>query len=323
MTVSAETARPEPASPEAARNNAAERRGTRLDRLVAAWSRLPGNRRGALWMLVGAAGFTLNGALVKLLGAGGMHPFEISFVRSMVAFVAILPFLWRSGPGVLRSNHLRIHLARGAAGGTAMICAFYALTKIPLADFTALSFTTPLFILLLAALILGERVGLRRWSAVAVGFLGVLVMTRPGAGAFDPNALGALAMALGIATAVVLVKRLPPSESQVTMLIYFCLVSMAMSAGPAAFVWRMPTPAEALLLVAIGVLGISSQSVMIRAFRAGEASFVAPFEYSRLLLAGALGFFLFAETPDLWSLVGAAVIIAATLYLARHGSRPQ
>ena len=303
MTVSAETARPEPASPEAARNNAAERRGTRLDRLVAAWSRLPGNRRGALWMLVGAAGFTLNGALVKLLGAGGMHP-----------------FLWRSGPGVLRSNHLRIHLARGAAGGTAMICAFYTLTKIPLADFTALSFTTPLFILLLAALILGERVGLRRWSAVAVGFLGVLVMTRPGAGAFDPNALGALAMALGIATAVVLVKRLPPSESQVTMLIYFCLVSMAMSAGPAAFVWRMPTPAEALLLVAIGVLGISSELVHLR-FVTDEAHERRVFRSVGVRRDGHL--FLFAETPDLWSLVGAAVIIAATLYLARHGSRPQ
>jgi drug/metabolite transporter (DMT)-like permease len=257
----------------------------------------------------------------ELLGAGGMHPFEISFGRSLVALAAMLPFIWRAGPGVLRSNHLGIHLTRGTAGGIAMICAFYTLTKIPLADFTALSFTTPLFILLLAALILGERVGPRRWGAVAVGFLGVLVMIRPGAGAFDPNALGALVMALGIAIAVVLVKRLPPSESQITMLTYFCLVSLAISAAPAALVWRQPTATEALLLAAIGLLGVGSQSLMIRAFRAGEASFVAPFEYSRLLFAAALGSFLFAEAPDPWSYLGAAIIVAATLYLARQGSR--
>jgi len=294
---------------------------TRAGRLRARWDAVPGNNRGAIWMLIAAAGFTLNGALVKVLGAGGMHPFETSFVRSLVALVAMLPFIWRAGPGVLRSNHLGIHLTRGTAGGIAMICAFYTLTKIPLADFTALSFTTPLFILLLAALILGERVGARRWSAVGVGFLGVLVMTRPGAGAFDPNALGALVMAIGIAIAVVLVKRLPPSESQVTMLTYFSLVSMAISAVPAALVWRLPTGAEALMLAAIGILGVGSQSLAIRAFRAGEASFVAPFEYSRLLLAAALGFYLFAEEPDLLSFLGAAIIVAATLYVARHGSR--
>jgi len=292
-----------------------------LRRLRAAWCALPGNHRGAIWMLIGTTGFTLNGALVKLLGAEGMHPFEIAFGRSVVALVAMLPFIWRAGPGVLRSNHLRIHFARGLAGGTAMISSFFALTQIPLADFTALSFTTPLFILLLAGLILGERVGPRRWGAVAVGFLGVLVMTRPGAGAFDPNALWVLVMALGISITVVLVKRLPPSESQVTMLTYFCLISLALSALPAALVWRPPTATEALLLVTIGTLGIASQSLMIRAFRAGEASFVAPFEYSRLLFAAALGFYLFAEAPDPWSYLGAAIIIAATIYLARHGSK--
>jgi drug/metabolite transporter (DMT)-like permease len=128
-------------------------------------------------------------------------------------------------------------------------------------------------------------------------------------------------MALGISVTVVLVKRLPPSESQVTMLTYFCLISLAMTALPAALVWRPPTATEALLLAVIGTLGIASQSLMIRAFRAGEASFVAPFEYSRLLFAAALGFFLFAEAPDPWSYLGAAIIIAATLYLARQGSR--
>ncbi len=287
-------------------------------RLRARWLELPGNRRGALWMLAGATGFTLNGALVKTLGAGEMHSFQIAFVRAVVAFLAILPFLWRAGPGALRTAHMRVHLVRGVAGGTAMMSAFYALTKLRLADFTALSFTTPLFILVLAVLVLGERVGPRRWGAVVVGFLGVLIMTRPGAGAFDPDALAALAMALGIAVAATSVKRLPPSESQVTMLIYVSLIAMLIAAGPALAVWRAPSGREVAMLIGVGLLGIGSQSLLIRAFRAGEMSFVAPFEYTKLLLAGALGFVLFAEVPDRWSLLGAAVIVAATLYIAKR-----
>ncbi len=277
-------------------------------------------------MTCAAFGFTLNGVLVKWLGAGGMNPFQIALARAVFALAAVLPFAWQAGARVFRTRHPGIHLVRGLAGGGAMLCGFYALTRLPLADVTALGFTTPLFTIVLAVLLLKEKVRWRRWSATAVGFLGVLIMLRPGAGAVDPAALVALAMAFGIALAVTLVKRLPPEESRITMLMIFSVVSILLAAVPAVAVWRPPTWQEWLLLAAVGVHGLGAQSLIIRAYQSGEASFVAPFEYSKLLLAGLLGYLFFAERPDLWSLAGALVIVASTLYIARreaaHGRRP-
>ena len=283
-----------------------------------AWAGLSPNLQGAIWMTCAACGFTVNGVMVKWLGAGGMDAFQIAFARAVFALAAVLPFAWQIGPAVLRTRHLGIHLLRGLAGGGAMICGFYALTKLPLADVTALGFTTPLFTIVLAVLILKEEVRWRRWTATAVGFLGVLIMLRPGATALDPAALIALMMAFGIALAVTLVKRLPPGESRVTMLLFFCVISILMAFFPAMAVWRDPTWIEWLLLAGVGVLGVISQSMIIRAYQCGDASFVAPFDYSKLLLAGLLGFLLFSETPDLWSLAGALVIVGATLYIARR-----
>jgi drug/metabolite transporter (DMT)-like permease len=294
---------------------------SRSARLRAAWLARPANLRGALWMMAAAFGFTVNGALVKSLGEAGMHAFQIALARAVVSGLVLLPLLWRAGPRVLATRHPWTHLLRGVAGSSAMICGFYALTKLPLAEVTALSFTTPLFTIVLAVLLLREPVRWRRWSATAVGFLGVLIMVRPGAQAFEPAALAALAMAFGIALAVTLVKRFPEGESHLAMLVYFCLASILMAVGPAVYFWRAPTPGEGLLLVAIGVLGVASQALIIRAFRAGEATFVAPFDYSKLVLAGAIGFALFGEVPDLWMLAGAAVIVAATLYIARRDAQ--
>ena len=285
---------------------------------AALWARLPGNLRGALWMMAAAFGFTVNGALVKALGETGLHAFQIALARAIFSFAALSPFILLAGPGIWRTRHPSIHLARALAGGAAMVCGFYAFTKLPLAEVTALSFTTPLFAIVMAVLLLGEPVRWRRWSATVVGFLGVVIMVRPGAAAFEPAAVVALGMALGIAVAVVLVKRFPEDDSHVAMLGYFSVAATLMTIGPAVYFWRPPSFAEWLLLAAIGVLGLASQAMMIRAFRAGEATFVAPFDYSKLLLAGLLGFAVFGEVPDAWALLGAGIIVASTLYIAQR-----
>jgi drug/metabolite transporter (DMT)-like permease len=158
----------------------------------------------------------------------------------------------------------------------------------------------------------------RRWSATVLGFLGVLVMVRPGAATFDPAALVALGDSLSIAFLVVLVKRLPASETALIMLFHFGIVSSLAALPLAVLVWRAPTPTEYGLLIAIGVLGVLAQTCWIRAFRAGEASAVAPFDYTRLIFAAAFGFALFAETLDGWTVAGAAVIVGSTVYIARR-----
>jgi drug/metabolite transporter (DMT)-like permease len=289
-----------------------------VSRAAAGWARLSANHRGALWMIAASFGFTVNSALVKALTAAGLDVFQIAFARALFSFALVVPFLLRAGPGALRTRHPAIHGIRAFAGAAAMVCGFYAVGRLHLADFTALTFTQPLFVTLMAVILLGERVRWRRWLATAVGFLGVLIMVRPGASAFDPAALVALASVSGIAVAVCLVKRLPEGESHATMLAYFCLMSLAITVVPAVIYWTPPSATQWLLLAGVGTLGVASQAMIIRAYRSGEASFVAPFDYLKLILAGLIGFLLFDEVPGPWTLLGAAVIIAAALYIARR-----
>lgn len=287
-------------------------------RLRSAWGALSANARGCLFMLAAACFFGVNSAIIKALLASDLHPFQITFVRLLVGLLAVLPFVWRAGVASLRTRHPGIHALRALAGGGAMVCGIAALETLPLADFTALSFSQPLFAVVLAVLLLGESVRWRRWAATLAGFVGVLIMVRPGSGAFEIHALLALAMAFGIAVAVILVKRLPAEESQATMLFYFGAATLLVFTPLAATVWRTPEPAEALGLLAFGLAGFLTQALMIAAYRAGEASVVAPIDYSRLIVAALLGFVLFGEVPDGWTLAGAAVIVAATLYIARR-----
>jgi drug/metabolite transporter (DMT)-like permease len=290
-------------------------------RLRDAWRALSANGRGAVFLLGVAVFFAVNSAIIKAMAAGGLHPFQITLARLAIGFLAILPFVWRAGLGSLRTRHPGIHVLRGIAGSIAMICGVAALAHVSLADFTAISFAQPLFLVILAVFVLGEVVGWRRWSATAAGFLGVLIMTRPGSGAFEPAALLALVMALGIAVAVVLVKRLPEGETQVSMLFYFSVTALVLCTPPALAVWRAPSGAEAVGLVLFGLTGIATQALMVAAYRSGEASFLAPFDYTRIVVAGLLGYLVFAEVPDLWTLAGAAVIVASTLYIARREAR--
>jgi drug/metabolite transporter (DMT)-like permease len=285
--------------------------------LRARWLLLSGNSRGALWMIASGVGFSVMAVGIKLLGHR-LENFQIGFFRVVIGFVAILPFVAGSGLTRLRTRHHGVHFVRAVFGLLAMYCSYYAIARMPLADYTGLSFTKPLFATLLAIAILGETVRWRRWTATLVGFFGVLVMVRPGAGTFHPAALAALTDSFSVAFLVTLVKRLPATETPLTMLFYFGLFATVMSIGPAIYSWQWPTVLEWLLLIGVGVLGALSQMFWIRAFRAGEASAVAPFDYLRLPIAATIGFVGFSELPTIWTFIGAAVIVASTLYIAHR-----
>jgi drug/metabolite transporter (DMT)-like permease len=285
--------------------------------LRAHWLLLSGNSRGALWMIASGVGFSVMAVGIKLLGHR-LENFQIGFFRVVIGFVAILPFVAGGGLTRLRTRHHGVHFVRAVFGLLAMYCSYYAIARMPLADYTGLSFTKPLFATLLAIAILGETVRWRRWTATLVGFFGVLVMVRPGAGTFHPAALAALTDSFSVAFLVTLVKRLPATETPLTMLFYFGLFATVMSIGPAIYSWQWPTVLEWLLLIGVGVLGALSQMFWIRAFRAGEASAVAPFDYLRLPIAATIGFVGFSELPTIWTFIGAAVIVASTLYIAHR-----
>lgn len=284
------------------------------------WLTLPANTRGGIWVLLAAVGFSITAVLAKSLGES-LHSFQIAFFRSVVGLAVLLPLALRAGPTVLRTPVPGLHLARALAGATAMMCGFYALTHLPLATATALTFTRPFFLIVLAVLFLGEPVRWRRWSATLVGFAGVLVMLRPGAGTIEPAMLVALGQALAASMVVVFLKRMPAEESHLTVLFYTAAYTTLFTLVPALWVWRDVSGPVLVTAVLLGVIGVTSQAAIVRAYRIAEATAVAPFDYARLLFATGFGIVLFSEFPDLWTMLGAGIIIASTVYIARREAK--
>jgi drug/metabolite transporter (DMT)-like permease len=293
--------------------------------IAARCTALPGNVRGALWMLLAGAVFTAQGALVKLLGMR-LDSFQIAFFRCAIGVLTIAPFivgpyLTQGATALFMTGRPWMHLARALAGVGGLFCGFYAVTHMPLADATAISFTKPLFMIVLAVLFLGEQVRWRRWTATAVGFAGVLIIMRPGTQSFQPAALVALLGSFLVADVIVLVKKLSATERNVTILFYFAVITAIVAAVPALFVWQTPTRYELGLLVLVGIAATLGQACSLRAYRAGEATAVVPFDYARLVFAAAYGYLFFAEVPDMWTWIGAAVLVASTLYIALRDIR--
>ncbi len=288
------------------------------------WLQLAPVARGVLWMLLAGLLFALMGVLVKTLGSR-LDSFQVAFFRAGFGCVAILPFALAAGPKVLATRRFGAHLLRGTLGAAGMFSGFYSITHLPLAEATAYSFTKPLFLVLLAALFLGERVRARRIAATAIGFAGVLIMLRPeqllAGGGLPVAALVGLAGAAFVAGIVVMVKRLLRTERPVTVMAYFGIISTLLTLAPALVVWVPPTPQELALLMAVGAFGASAQGCMIRAYNIAEATAIAPFDYFRLIYAAIFGFAFFAEVPALWTLAGAAVIVGSTLYIAHRETR--
>ena len=281
------------------------------------WLALPVNVRGALWVLLASVLFSIMAVMVKAVGAR-LDSLEIGFFRCAFGLLAILPFMVRAGPAVFRTHRPVLHLLRGLLGTTAMFCGFYAITRLPLADATAIGFASTLFMIVLAVLFLGEVVRWRRWTATIIGFLGVVVIVRPGEHVLDLAMSIALFGAVCVATVSVLIKKLSSTEAPLSIVFSFGIVSTSVSVIPAILVWQTPTLQELGLLVQIGAVGSAAQSCGIRGFHCGEATAVAPFDYFRLLFAGLFDYLLFGDVPTPHTLMGAGLIVASTLYIARR-----
>ncbi len=287
---------------------------------AAAFSRIPAPARGAVWMVTSGACFAALTVLIRHASAD-LHPFELVFFRSLFGLVFMLPWFLRTGLQGLRTRRPGLHGVRALSGVAAMLCWFGAVSLMPVAEVTALSFTAPLFATVGAVLFLGETVRRRRWTATAVGFAGAMIILRPGAEALGVPALLALSAAAMMAISALLVKVLSRTESASTVVLYMGLLMTPLSLVPAVFVWAMPSPELWIWLALMGLAGTAGHLALVRAFAAADASAVLPFDFSRLIFAALLGYAVFAEQPDAWTWVGAAVIFAATLYTAHREAR--
>ncbi len=282
-------------------------------------STMPDTVRGGLWMTAAALLFAALNGLVRL-GAEDLHPMQLAFFRCFFGLVFMLPWLVRVGPSALCTRRHGMFALRGVASAVTMLCWFTAVAMIPLADAVAVSFTAPLLTVAAAAVLLGEQVGWRRWSAIAIGFLGMLIIVRPGTGIMGVGALYAVAAATGIAAATIIVKLLSKTEDTnaivTDMVVYLTPVTFI----PALFVWQWPPAHLWPLLVGMGLLGTVGHICVTRAIAATEASAIMPLDYLRLPFAAVIGLVMFSERPDMWTWIGAAVIIGSSAYVARRAA---
>lgn len=284
---------------------------------AASASRIPAPILAALWMVVSCAFFAVLNVLVRHLSFD-MHPFEIAFFRNGFGLIFVLPWLVRRGlPGV-GTQRMGMHVVRALVSLAAMLCWFTAVSLMPIAEVTALSFTAPLFATVGAALFLGEVVRLRRWAATVIGFAGAVVIIRPGFETIDyPTGL-ALASAGFMSISVLLVKSLCRTERPAVIVFYMTSLMTPMSLVPALFVWDWPQPLTWVWLAAMGLGATLAHLALNRAFGLADISAVLPFDFFRLVFVAILGLAFFDERPDMWMWIGAAVIFCATLYIAHR-----
>ena len=257
---------------------------------------------------------------VKYLGEE-MHPFQISFFRLLVSLIVIWPFLMRMGGfrAGISTSVPGLQLLRGIVGSAAMVLGFYAIVHLPLADAQAFSFSRNLFIVPLAFVLLSEAVGLRRTLATLVGFAGVIIMLRPGGDMVLGLPVGAaLGHAVLVAVATILVNIASRYDRPVTLMFYTGVVGLMITAIPAIWVWKPVDINDLILLFVMGTLGAMAHNCFIRAYAQGEASVIAPVDYTRLIMAAIAGYLLFSNVPDAYTIVGAAIIISSSFYLIRR-----
>jgi len=277
--------------------------------------------RGILCVLIATACFAIMDSLVKWV-APRIPVMQIVFFRSLFAFVPITLLVIRDGGiATLRTNRLGGHARRSLCGVVALAGFIYAFGHMPLADAVGNGFSAPLFITALSVPLLGERVGVRRWSAVLVGFVGVLIMVQPGSGVFDPAAAVALGATMLYALAMIFIRSLGRSESTGAIAFYYTLLCSLIGTAFLPFQWVTPEPLDAVLLVVIGLIGGCGQLLITSAFRNAPAAVIAPFDYVSMLYVSLIGYFVWGDVPDRALLIGAVIVIASGLYILRRETR--
>ncbi|MCF6099797.1 DMT family transporter [Mesorhizobium muleiense] len=275
--------------------------------------------------IVSVAVFVAMSSCIK--AAGTVPAGQIVFFRSFFAIFPIVVFLAFQGKlGTAFSTKRPLnHIARGVVGVCAMGLGFFALIRLPLPEAIALNYAQPLLVVVFSSIFLGEAIRVYRWSAVAVGLVGVLVISWPeltllgsGAALGDQEVLGVIAALLAAAisaVAMLLVRNLVQSEPTATIVLWFSVTASLLALLSLPFGWQALTPAQAGLLIAAGFCGGLAQILMTAAYRHAEASVVAPFEYTSMLLGIVVGYLAFGDVPTVHMLIGGVIVVAAGIFI--------
>lgn len=281
---------------------------------------LPAPVRGVLWMVVSAICFSAMTASIRPASAD-MHPLQVLFFRNLIGLTLMMPWILRSGIGAMRSKRLPLHILYASLVYLSMSTWYYAINKVTLVDAVALSFTIPFFTTGMAALFLGERVRWRRCLAIATGFGGALLVLRPGFQTIDPNMALILLNIMGWAAAVIMIKVLNKVDSTNAIVSYMFILLTPISLPAALDNWSDPTWHSVPWILLLGLAGWGGHLCATKAVSLAPTSIVMPIEFIRLPLLGFIGFLVYGELPDHWTLIGSAVIVAAALYVGHREAR--
>jgi drug/metabolite transporter (DMT)-like permease len=244
---------------------------------------------------------------------------EIAWIRFMVFGIIMIPAMMPGSPlFALPTNRLGLQLLRGLTVLASSLFFISGLRFLPIAEASATGFVAPLFVTALSIIFLGEQVGLRRWIATGVGLIGVIVILRPGSGAFHPAAFFPIVSALAWACTLIMTRMMSGSERAITVMTYSSIAGVCILTALVPLVWVAPSWHDIMLGIFIGVASTAGQWIVVLAFRYADASVLAPFSYTQLLWVSILGFLVFGEVPDVWTVTGAAFIVASGLYTAHR-----
>ena len=271
-------------------------------------------------MLIAVTVWSAMMILVKALSAE-YTSFQILFIRTLFGLAILTPILWRNGFSTLKTRRLPLHMSRAVFAYFGMLGLFIGLGSIPIAEVVSLSFTQPIFIFLLAAILLGEKLNARRVIAILGGFAGVLILLRPGFTEVGFGAAVVLGGAIAYAFSNVCIKKLMTTENVTSTTVWVNILMCPLAGIPAAFYWVTPTLPDLALLAGVGLTGTAGIWFISRAYATAEMSAVVPFDFLRLPIVAAVGWIWFGEITDIWTIAGAAVIFASTYALARSEAR--
>ncbi len=244
-----------------------------------------------------------------------LHPIQIVWSRQLGLLIGVLILLALRGVSILHTRHPGLQILRGGLAASSATLFIVAVSFVPLADAVAVSFVAPFIVTVLGALMLREPVGIRRWAAVTIGFLGTMIVIRPGLGVIHPAVMLVLLAATLFALRQILSRVLSSSDRTVTTLAYTALVGSLVLTVPLPFVWQWPTsPVEIALLVGIAIMAALAELLVIKALEVAQAVVVAPVQYTLLIWGTMYGYLVFSQLPDLWTWIGALIIVATGFY---------
>ena len=279
------------------------------------WNRQTPVMRGIVLMCLSTVAFSIMHGLVRFVSEV-LPPFQIAFFRNIFGLAFLLPLLMRSRFAVLRTRQIGLHALRGVINMAAMLMFFTALSISPIAKVTALGFTAPIFMAILAVIVLGERFRIYRWSAIFLGFAGMLIILRPGLVVIDTGALLVIGSAVLWAVAMLIIKIQSRTESSLTIVAYMGIFLGVFSIAPALWVWQ-PFELQTLgLMVLIGLFGSIAQMAISESLKETDPTALMPFDFLKLIWTAMIGAWFFAEIPDMFTWIGATVIFSSGLFIA-------